>query len=293
MKVLITGAGGNLGKAIIPSLIDQGYQLRLMDMISFPTPHKLYLGDISSYSDVSMAVDGMDIIIHGAALHGIHLQSHTIDDFWRININGTHNIMQAAVNHGIKKIIFCSTTDVYGKGMAAPNGECMEVTENNDTLPNHIYGLTKMLGERMCEYYSRIYRIKIIAFRLGIFLPEEYIRHGFRLLKGGIDERDVAQAFVLAVKNNSIDYDVFNIMSKTPFQKDDNVLLMKDPMSVLEKYFPGMNEICRKKNIPSDIYNTLCPWWGNNYFSISKAAKILGYSPKYDFTRFLSELSKT
>ncbi len=292
MKVLITGAGGNLGEAIIPSLIDQGYQLRLMDKNSFSTPHELYLGDISAYSDVNLAVDGVDIIIHGAALHGIHLQSHTIDDFWRININGTHNIMQAAVNHGIKKIIFCSTTDVYGKGMVSPNGKCMEVTENNDTLPYHIYGLTKMLGERICEYYSRIYSINIIVFRLGIFLPEEHIKHGFRLLKGGIDKRDVAQAFVLALKNTLIKYDFFNIMSKVPFQKDDNVLLMKDPMSVLKKYFPKINEVCHKMNIPLDIYNTLCPWWGNNYFSISKANKILGYSPKYDFARFFDELSK-
>jgi UDP-glucose 4-epimerase len=81
-------------------------------------------------------------------------------------------------------------------------------------------------------------------------------------------------------------------MSQVPFTKEDNKTLVTDPVLVLSKYYPDIKLICEKKNIPLNIFQSMCPWWGNTYWSIDKAKKILGYNPKYNFKEFLQALSK-
>jgi UDP-glucose 4-epimerase len=289
VKVLITGAGGNLGRVLAPALEEKGHDPILMDYREIETPYSFILGDVRDPEAVKAATRGIDAIVHGAALHGIHLSRYTPDDFWHLNVTGTHNVYQAAVHHGIGKVIFCSTMGVYGQSVRHREGAYTAVTEELALLPNDIYGLSKRLGEDMAEYYYRKHGIQTISMRLGMFVPEDFVRYGFRLLKGGVDDRDVAAAFLLALENKEIGIDAFNIMSEVPFTEADEEELVSDPRKVIERYYPGANEIFERKGIHVE---DIMGMWGRTYWPMDKANKVLGFRPKYNFDGYLHALEE-
>ena len=112
-------------------------------------------------------------------------------------MEGTYHVYEAAREHGIGKVLLCSTMGVYGESVRTPKNGVAVVTEELATLPRDVYGLTKTLSEEVASFYARTHGIRTIAYRLGMFVPEDFLRYGFRLLRGGVDDRDVAQAFLL------------------------------------------------------------------------------------------------
>jgi UDP-glucose 4-epimerase len=79
------------------------------------TPYEFIQADVKDEAKIKEVTKGVDAIVHGAALHGIHLSKYTTDEFWNLNVTGTHNIYQASVENDIKKVVFCSTMGVYGE----------------------------------------------------------------------------------------------------------------------------------------------------------------------------------
>ncbi|ACO48234.1 NAD(P)-dependent oxidoreductase [Deinococcus deserti] len=287
MKVLITGAGGNLGRVLAPALAETGYTPVLMDFRPLESPHQCIQGDATSKADVFAAAEGVDVIVHGAALHGVHLSNHSRDDFWKLNMEGTYHVYEAARAHGIKKVLLCSTMGVYGASVTVPDDSFAVVTEDLPCLPGDFYGMTKTLAEELAGFYSRSHDIRTISYRLGMFVPENFVRYGFRLLKGGVDDRDVAQAFLLGLKNDTILYDAFNIMAAVPFSLEQLPQWRQDPRALVESQFPGISELVNRRG--EDI-DQLLRSWGHVYWSIEKARRELGYQPAYTFTEFYSAL---
>jgi nucleoside-diphosphate-sugar epimerase len=288
VKVLITGAGGNLGRVLAPALAEKGHVPVLLDYREIETPYEFIQGDVRDPKIMERASKAIDAIVHGAALHGIHLSRYTPDDFWNLNVTGTHNVYQAAIKNGVSKVIFCSTMGVYGDSVRNREGVYTAVTENLPMLPRDIYGLSKRLGENMAEYYYRKHGIHTICLRLGMFVPIDFVSYGFRLLKGGVDVRDVAAACLLALQNNEIGLDAFNIMSEVPFTSEDEIELASNPRKVIEKYYPGANEIFERKGINVE---EMMGEWGRTYWPIDKAKRELGFNPKYNFDGFLKALA--
>jgi UDP-glucose 4-epimerase len=72
MKVLVTGAGGNLARVVVPALAAAGHTPRRLDFRPIDTAHELLQGDVRNPNDLARAVDGVDAVVHAAALHGIH-----------------------------------------------------------------------------------------------------------------------------------------------------------------------------------------------------------------------------
>jgi nucleoside-diphosphate-sugar epimerase len=94
MKVLVTGAGGNLARVAVPALAAAGHTLRLLDFRPIDTAHDLLQGDLRNPDDLARAVDDVDAVVHAAALHGIHRGHWSPRDFWAINVDGTFNLYQ-------------------------------------------------------------------------------------------------------------------------------------------------------------------------------------------------------
>jgi nucleoside-diphosphate-sugar epimerase len=289
MKVLITGAGGNLGRVLAPALAENGYQPVLMDYRPLDTPYRFVQGDVTRPEDVMAAVSGVDVIVHAAALHGIHLEKYSRDDYWNLNVAGTYSIYEAARKQDVKKILLCSTMGVYGESIVGTEDSFAVVTEDLPLLPRDFYGQTKKLCEDLAAFYSRNHTVQTIAYRLGMFVPENFIRYGFRLLKGGVDDRDVAQAFLLGLANDEITFDAFNIMAEVPFTADEFSAWKRDPGALLERHFPGIAEHVQARG--EDIHE-LGGMWGSTYWSIDKAEQVLGYAPKHNFPEFYEALKQ-
>lgn len=289
MKVLITGAGGSLGRVLAPALVKRGYEPVLFDNRPLETPYPFQLGDVTNKDDVLEVMQGVDAVVHGAALHGIHLAKYTADDFWNLNVTGTHHIYEAARSHGVRKVLLCSTMGVYGESVVPQEDGVAVVTEALPLQPTDIYGLSKKLCEELAEFYSRRHGVQTIAYRLGMFVPEDFVRYGFRLLKGGVDDRDVAQASLLALENESIRFDVFNIMAEVPFTPEEFAHLKREPAAVLEEHYPGVAELIADRGLDLDEMLTM---WGFTYWSIEKAKRELRYQPEHNFSAFFPAFQK-
>lgn len=198
MRILVTGAGGNLGRVVVPALADEEHTPVLFDFRSVETEHESIEGDVRDFETVAKATRGADAIIHAAALHGIHVGEWPEQEFWSINATGTFNVFEAARLRGVKRIVLASSMAVYGQSAVPTEESWAVVTEESPVLPTDVYGLSKAVCEELARYYSRSTGISTVALRFGMFVPETFERYGFRLLFGGVDDRDVAQAVLFA-----------------------------------------------------------------------------------------------
>ena len=286
MRILLTGAGGNLGRVTAPALADQGHTPVLFDFRELDTPYELVNGDIRNLEDIRRAVDGVDTIVHAAALHGIHLNSWQPHDYWAINVTGTFNIYEAARMAGIGHIVLASTMAVYGRSSEPPVDSWGMVTETSALLPNDVSGMSKLLCEHLAQEYAREWEIETVALRLGMFVPETFVRYGFRLVFGGVDDRDVAQAVLLALNHRpQAKFDAVNIFSDVPFDLRDARELATNPNSVLERYWPGVTAVIDAKQL--NLGDLL---WGRCIWPPDKAKRVLGFRPHFTFAQFLEAL---
>ncbi|MDP9362711.1 MAG: NAD(P)-dependent oxidoreductase, partial [Chloroflexota bacterium] len=251
MRVLITGAGGTLGTALAPLLAEAGHEPVLFDVRPIETRHRFVRGDVRRPEDVRQAVEGAEVVVHAAAIHGIHLRDHAPEQFYDLNLTGTFNTWEAAGAAGVRGVVFSSTMGVYGESRRPSRDDAVvALREDTPLRPGDIYGYTKVAGEEMCRYYGRRYGIPSVALRYGMFVPEPFFREGVRLLYGGVDARDVARA-VMAVMDALVDgkvhWDAFNVESLVPFAEEDGPQLRQDPLAVLEWYYPGAGDLLRDR----------------------------------------------
>lgn len=130
MKVLVTGANGLLATNIIIALLSRGYHVRglIRDTRKFLLPAhqrlELAVGDITDSLSLEPAVAGCDHVIHCAATTDQRLRRY--DDYHRINVQGTENIIQAAIKHQVRKIVYVGTANTFGYGtLEAPGHETL------------------------------------------------------------------------------------------------------------------------------------------------------------------------
>jgi UDP-glucose 4-epimerase len=288
VKVLVTGAGGNLGRAAMPALAEAGHDLRLLDFRPLESEHETVAADVGDAEDVAKAVAGMDAVVHAAALHGIHLEGWSPEDFWATNATGTFNVYEAARKAGVRRVVLSSSMAVYGSSMEPEPAAWPVVTEDSPVQPADVYGLSKHLCEELARYHASVNGIATVALRFGMFVPESFERYGFRLLFGGVDERDVGRAVVLALGHEPQGgFDAFDIMADTPFADGDAAMLAADPLAVLDHYWPGTADLVRERGL--DLDELL---WRPGIFPVDKARRVLGYEPRYDFGAFVEALRR-
>lgn len=285
MRVLVTGAGGTLGTALAPVLADAGHEPVLQDVRPLETPYEFIKGDVRSPEDVLRAARGAEVIVHTAAIHGIHLHDHSPREFYDLNLTGTLNVWQAAVAVGARAVVFSSTMGVYKSHNAA--GQGAELREDVPPQPGDIYGWTKLAGEELCKLYGRTHGIPCVALRFGMFVPEPFFRYGIRLLYGGVDTHDVVRSVMAsmdALTSGRTTWDNFNVESVVPFEENDADQLARDPMSVLDKYYPGATELLRERGVEELAPITV-------YYPMDHAKQVLGFEPECNFDRWLDDLA--
>ena len=302
MRVLIVGAAGSLGRQLAPALAERGHEVVCFDLKRAEgRPYQEYqwvLGDVLVPHALAEAARGCDALVHIPAWHGIHLRHRTRRDFWDLNVDGAFNAFQAALTAGARKLLYCSAMGVYG-GIPRPPDRALRITDDSPVVPaKDIYAYTKVIGEQLCELYHRVYGLDVVAFRLGMFVPVDFVHYGLRLVHGGVDERDLAQAFRLALENDAVHYGTFNLFSPTPFEGGDEAALVADPLAVLRTYYPDagvLDTAARGRRLDPRWYTLtadggIAPNAIRVYWKSDRARTALGWRPEYDFARFLRDL---
>ncbi len=299
MHVLIVGAAGSLGRQLATELHTNGHEVVCFDLKRVDgSPHRWVTGDLLAPHMVTEAAHGCDALIHIPAWHGIHLRYKSPRDFWELNVDGAFNAFQAARTVGARKVLYCSAMGVYG-GIPRPPDRALRITDDSPVMPaKDIYAYTKVMGEQLCELYHRVYGLDVIAFRLGMFVPVDFVHYGMRLVHGGVDERDLAQAFRLALENDMLHTGTFNLFSPTPFEEPDETVLVADPLSVLLRYYPDADVLATfaaGKQLHPNWYTVtddgrIMPNPIRTYWKSGRARDVLNWKPQYDFGHFLRDL---
>jgi len=166
--VLITGGAGFIGSHIAEGLLAKGHNVHIFDNLStgkienlslIKDKVKLIQGDIRDLKAVTKACDGTDCIIHHAAQISVQKSIGNPKETSDIDALGTLNILQAAKSNKTKKIIYASSSAVYGDTDNVPTKEDVQLK------PLSPYGFSKAIGEYYCQVFSYLFNINIIIFR--------------------------------------------------------------------------------------------------------------------------------
>lgn len=293
MRILITGAAGTLGSVAIPRLVERGHEVLGLDVRRGSAECAWTIADVRDADAVSSATEHADVIVHAAAFHGIHLAERSRREFYELNVTGTFNVWEAAVEHGVRGVLFSSTMGVYGDSRRpAGDHDVAFLDEELPLLPGDVYGWTKLVGEELCRFHARVNGVPSIALRFGMFVPEPFFRYGVRLLYGGVHEEDVADAVAAAVdrlgrggSRSGSGFEALNVESPLPFAPDDAASLRDDPLGVLDRHWPGASDLLRSRGVAR-----LQPV--TEIFPVRRLEEALGIRPSHDFGAWLRELER-
>ncbi|UCE05298.1 MAG: SDR family oxidoreductase, partial [bacterium] len=234
---LITGGAGFIGSNLVEELLKQGEQVRVLDNFStglrdnlkpFINDIELVEGDIRSLGTVYRAMDGIDFVLHQAALASVQRSVEDPITTNEVNISGTLNILIASRDRNVKRVVFASSSSIYGNNNVLPKQEDMK------TDPLSPYAAAKLTGEKYCKVFSEVYGLSTIVLRyFNVFGPRQdpssqysaVIPRFIYLMKNnkvptiygdGEQSRDftyiknVVNANLLACKNLELKHEIFN-----------------------------------------------------------------------------------
>lgn len=276
MHVLVTGVHGNLGSQVVSALLAQGHKVRGADFVQATIPEaECIAADMSDYDTCISLGEGVDVIAHLGAYHGVHLErpdnpiAKTEKDFFEANIAGTFNMLRSAVENKVPKFIWASSTVVFERYWSAYG----------------IYSLTKRVGETMCRYFHEAHNLKVIGLRYGGFVPVDFMTRGFGMLETWIEPDEVVKATLAAIESDTLDIAFFDVQTPLPFTEEDvaNYRAGKR-LVVLTKYWPQHASLLKKyvERLPDMLHNS----------DVLRTQKQLGFQIEHDFEWFLDELSK-
>jgi NAD dependent epimerase/dehydratase len=185
MKVLITGADGFIGSHLAEALINYGYSVRAfvcynsfnsygwLDTISNELKIKIdfFPGDIRDPNGVREAMKGIDIVFHLAALIAIPFSYHSPDSYIDTNVKGTLNVIQAARDNKVKRVLVTSTSEVYGTAQFVP------ITELHPKQPQSPYSASKIGADAIADAFYRSFDLPITIVRpFNTFGPRQSAR---------------------------------------------------------------------------------------------------------------------
>ncbi len=267
-RVVVTGGSGKAGRAVVRDLVEHGYDVLNVDVLPSSDPVSRFLKiDLTDYGQTVEALKDSDAVVHLAAIPAPGLLSDQVT--FDINMSSTYNVFSVAVLHKLQRVVWASSETTLGLPFDDPEPHYAPIDEEHPLYPQSSYSLSKVLGEKMAEHFSRWSGIPFIALRFSnVMEPHDYQRFkGFQddalirkwNLWSYVDARDVAQSCRLALEANITGAEAFIIASADSVMKRTNSELMAE-------VFP---------NVPlkegTGDHDTL--------LSVDKARRILGYEP--------------
>lgn len=298
-KVLVTGGAGFIGSHLVEKFLQEDNFVVVLDNFSSGTPENLsfagadykerYLlikGDIRDIAVCRRAAEGVDVVFHQAALRSVPKSMSNPYEYNEVNINGTVNILNAAKELGVRRVVFASSSSIYG------NTDKFPETETDYPLLISPYALTKLVGEYYCRIFSENFGVETVSLRyFNVYGPRQALDDEYavvipkfitNMIKDekppvhgtGKQSRDftyvdnIVQANLLAASASGVSGRFFNIADG----KDYSVLNLVEMINkIMGKSIVPLFEPCR----PGDVFKTLA--------DITAAEKYLGYKSKVNF----------
>jgi nucleoside-diphosphate-sugar epimerase len=254
MRALVTGGGGFIGHHLVRRLLADGYDVRVLDNFSTGRRERLegldvglVEGDLRSYERAHTAVRGTDVVFHLGALPSVPRSVQDPLTTGAVNVEGTLNVLLAARDEDVRRVIFASSSSIYGANPVLPKSEA------DQPLPVSPYGVSKLSAEHYCRAFTTVYGLETVSVRLfNVFGPgqdplSQYaavvprfivaLGSGNRPVVYGDGRqtrdftfvKDVVEAFVLAAAAPAASGEVINVCAG----KETSVLALLELLSAL------------------------------------------------------------
>ena len=316
MKVLVTGGAGFIGSNLCEALLENGDNVICLDNFStghienilpliekYPTTFKLIVGDIRNMNDCRKAVDGVEYVLHEAALGSVPRSIKDQVTTNEVNIGGFLNMIIASRDAGVKRFIFAASSSTYGDSKTLPK------VEDVIGKPLSPYAITKYVNELYADVFAKTYGTEYIGLRyFNVFgrrqdpngayaavIPlfvKRFMNHESPNINGdGEYSRDftyidnVIQMNMLALQTQNPE--ALNQIYNTAYGERTT---LNQLVAYLKEYLSGFDQEIAKiepthgPNRAGDIPHSLA--------NVDKAKKLLGYDPKYSMREGLKEACK-
>ena len=174
MMILVTGGAGFIGSNLADAFLARGHEVRVLDDLStgfaenVPVRAELIEGSVADRDTVVKAVDGVELVVHLAAHRAVLRSVEDPLTTDTINTHGTLTVLKSAVDAGVRRVVYASSSSVYGLDPPMPT------PETASPRPLSPYGVTKLAGEHYCRVFAELYRMETVSFRyFNVFGPRQ------------------------------------------------------------------------------------------------------------------------
>lgn len=295
MKVIVTGGAGFIGSHLADALLERGFEVHSIDVktedgISYANPAvKYHRVDIRNYDSLLSIFRGAKYVFHTAALPRVQPSIQDPRTTHDVNVNGTLNALLAAREAGVKRVIYSSSSSVYG------NQETLPLREDMEPRPLSPYGLQKYIGELKCRLFSQVYGLETVSLRyFNVYGPRAPTEGDYALVIGRFIEqrrrgepltivpdgtqsrdfthvRDVVSANLLAAESDKVGRgEVINIGGGRNWSVNEVADLIGGPRIFIEPRLEPKHTLA----------------------DITKAREFLGWEPEISFENGIRELKQ-
>lgn len=298
MKVLVTGADGFIGSNLVEALVREGYDVRAFVLYnSFSSwgwldhcaaevkgNFEVFAGDVRDPHGVKAAMQGCDVVLHLAALIAIPYSYHSPDTYVDTNVKGTLNVVQAARELGVSKVIHTSTSEVYGTARFVP------ITENHPLQGQSPYSASKIGADQIALSFHAAFGTPVSVIRpFNTYGPRQSARaviptiitqiaNGERALKLGALHPtrdfnfvgDTVAGFIAALNTERCIGEVINLGSSYEISIGETARLIAEVMGADIQVLADQQRMRPEKSEVDRL-------WASN----AKAEEILGWQPMY------------
>lgn len=295
MRYLVTGGAGFIGSNLVGALLEKQHTVRVLDNFStgkreniapYTENIEVVEGDIIRYHTVREAMEGIEVVLHEAALPSVPRSVKDPLSSNEVNVTGTLNILYAAKDAGVRRVVYASSSSVYG--------DTPELPKHEEMVPNPLspYAVSKLAAETYCRVFARIYGLETVCLRyFNVFGPRQDPHSQYSA---------VIPKFISAMLRGESPV-VFGDGEQTrDFTFVDNVIAanLKAATATVEEGLT-VNCACHDRISVNGLVDQINAILGtkiraeykprrqgdilHSYAAIDKAAKMLGYNPLVEF----------
>lgn len=291
-KVLVTGGAGFIGSTLVRKLLEKGYRVTILDNLSIGLREnipfenkdlKLVTGDVRDFELISTTIHGHQYVIHLAAQAFIPLSYQLPIQVANTNAIGSVNVFKACLNHGIKRLVHISSSEVYGSAKYEP------MDEYHPLCPESTYSVAKLAADLWAQTFYWEHKLPVVILRpfnafgprenLPYFIPE-MIRQCLKepvINVGNLNTsrdftyvEDTVNAMIIALENEKIEGEVINIGTCRTWKMNEILNSIINETNASKEIVIDESRL-RSKDVKKLIANN------------RKAKKLLGWKPKVSF----------